>query len=321
MRIARSIAPGVVYHVISRFVEGEWRLREAEERQHYLRLFGRAVRESDWRSIAFALMSNHIHHGLVAGQTPLERLFKRVHCPFANWINERHGRIGPVFAERPAIWAVRPENVPHLIAYIHANPVRAGVVREPHESSWTSARAYASGGTDWLAVAYARELCGDRVGDSALFPLPDDEGVALAGIHREARKSGALELATPTQAPLEVPIVARPFARVRPRPLDIIAAAARVLLLQPEQVRSRSTHPRVSSAKRIAIHAGVRLGVTASDLGAALGISRQAAARTARRVLERLECAAVDVICDVLTEFTASPPNAADLLGAGGTPG
>ncbi len=104
--------------------------------------------------------------------------------------------------------------------------MRAGVVREPHESSWTSARAYASGDTDWLAAAYARDLAGEPVGDSALFRSPGDERVALAGIHREARKRGAVELATPTHPPLEVPIVARPFARVRPGPF---VRAARTL--------------------------------------------------------------------------------------------
>ncbi len=306
MRIARCIVPGVVYHVISRFVEGQWRLRDDEERARYLQLFGRAIRKSDWRSVAFALMSNHIHHGLVAGEAPIESLLKSVHAPFAKWINERQGRIGPVFAAPPAMWAVRPENVRHLIAYIHNNPVRAGVVAEAHDSAWTSFRAYSGTAPEWLSVDQGRAFCGGEPGSSEAFEPRGDTEVKLAGIHREARKRGAVELATPTLSPIEVPIVARPFARIRPRPLDIVAEAARVMGLGPLQVRSRSLNKRAAVARRVAIHSGVTLGLTASDMGAALGISRQAAARTASRRLESFDRAAVHVVVGVLTKFPPS---------------
>ena len=60
-RKPRSNQPGVVYHLISRFVEREWFIKEEEEREYYVRLLGRALSESDWRCLAYAVMSNHIH--------------------------------------------------------------------------------------------------------------------------------------------------------------------------------------------------------------------------------------------------------------------
>ena len=61
MRIARCTEPTVVYHVISRFVDREWILDDDEERARYLALFGRAIALTDWMSISYCLMSNHIH--------------------------------------------------------------------------------------------------------------------------------------------------------------------------------------------------------------------------------------------------------------------
>jgi hypothetical protein len=304
MRVARSIVPGVVYHIISRFVEGEWRLRDDAERAHYLRLFGTTIQKSDWLAISYALMSNHVHHALVAGNTPIGTLFKRVHSPFANWINERQGRIGPVFAERAKVWAIRPEHVAHLVSYIHNNPLRAGVVSDPLETTWTSLRAHV--GLDpapsWLALDECRAR-GIGTAEACL----DDPEVALAGIQREARRRGAVQVATPTLSPIEVPIVCRPFARIRPRPEEVLEVVAQVTGLISETFRSRSSDRAIARARRLAVCGGVLCGLTASDIGAALGISRQAAARLFAKGLDDYDRPALSVVLARLTGFTSSP--------------
>ncbi len=84
-----------------------------------------------------------------------------VHGPFAEWINERLERIGPVFM-RPKVHAVQPNGVGRLIAYIHRNPVRAGIVPHPSDSDWTSHRAYLrpDSAPPWLDVSKGLELSG-----------------------------------------------------------------------------------------------------------------------------------------------------------------
>src|SRR5262245_11876482 len=228
MRIARWIAPKVVYHVISRFVARGWIVRDLEERLKYLHYLGMALGQSDWLCIAYAIMSNHIHLAMVAGEQPMWKWLKRVHSPFANWINQRNDRLGSVFADRPKVWAIRPENVASLVAYIHNNPVRAGVVRAANESRWTSHAAFT--GTDdpprWLAVEEGLRLCNvTRAAFDARVATEhgSHRDVPLEGIHREARKRGAIELGTPTRDPIEVPLVARAFARIRPDPREVVA--------------------------------------------------------------------------------------------------
>ena len=45
-RLPQSIEPGVVYHLISRFVAKEWFIQSDEERRRYLKLLGDHVVDS-----------------------------------------------------------------------------------------------------------------------------------------------------------------------------------------------------------------------------------------------------------------------------------
>src|SRR5687768_2651967 len=99
-RTARYNVPGTTHHVISRFVDRHWFFTAHEERETYLRMLGRALSQTDWRCLAYALMSNHIHLALVAGEAPMSSWTKSVNSPFALYMNKRHGRLGPLFAGR-----------------------------------------------------------------------------------------------------------------------------------------------------------------------------------------------------------------------------
>jgi hypothetical protein len=164
-----------VYHLISRFVDRSWFFRDDNERAYYLQLLGRALADSDWRSLGYALMSNHIHHAVVGGTGELREWIRRVHAPFADWLNRKYGRIGTVFVRGPKQLAVDTDGIGQLLAYIHNNPVRAGVVSEAQHSSWTSHRAYL--GLDraprWLRV---------------------DDGLALAGFADRTAFDGLVRL-------------------------------------------------------------------------------------------------------------------------------
>jgi REP element-mobilizing transposase RayT len=312
MRVARLIIPGVVHHIISRFVDRDWFFNDDVERDCYLHYVGRALEDSDWRYLSYALMSNHVHHAAIAGEEPFGDLSKRVHSPFAAWMNKRHARLGGVFADRPSTWAIRPEHVGATIAYIHNNPVRARVVREARDSTWTSHRAYVgeSAAPSWLHVTEGLALGG-------LAPAELDAEAAryawsaakqeLARIHHAANKRGAVELATPTATPTVVPLVARPFARIRPEPRAVLEVVGNLLQLEPDRFASRDRDPRCVRARTIAVHAAKALGLTGSDIASALGVSRQLASKLARRRLDEGAIAVVRLTCERLTSFTPSP--------------
>lgn len=302
-RIARLVAPGTVHHVISRFVDRSWKLQDDEERGRYLELLSRALAATDWRCLAYCLMSSHVHLAFVAGRDRLESVAKRIHSPLARWLNERYGRLGPVFADRPAAFAIPPQREAELIAYIHNNPVRARVVSRARDSSWSSHRAYLglAPAPPWLHVAEGLLRSGcpecprqfERLVDgraASALPSPDLQATRAA-----ARRRGAFELATPTLSTRpEVPIVARAFALPRVAPERVFEVVCASLGLTARAVTRRWARGDVAVAKRVAVHVAIALGLSISDAAASLHISRQRGAVLARARLPPVERARVD---------------------------
>ncbi len=300
MWIVRQSAPGCLHHVISRFIDREFLVPDDAARACYLKLLGRAMTDSDWRCVAYAVMGNHVHLAMVAGASPAERWLRRVHPPFAAWTNSRTGRIGPVFAGSPAIWVMRPENERRLVSYIHNNPVRAGVVPRARESTWTSHRAYLGlADVPWLAteLALARlritadEL--DAIVDRDVGYEPVQEPVDR--VRRAARKRGGLEVGTPTREGLLVPIMARPFAHLRPDPRRIVEVIAEVAGLTPRQLRSRARNPVTIAGRALVVQCGRSLGLSISSMAATLGISSQRGSVLGLRSLSRSERLVLEV--------------------------
>jgi len=295
MTIARITAASVVYHVTTRFVDREWFIQDHEERERYLQLLGRAVATSDWLCLAYALMSNHIHLALVAGESTLDSWIRRVHSPFATWMNARHHRLGPLFAHRPKSPAIQAHDEGRVIAYIHNNPVQAGVVRHARDSDWTSHRAYLG-----LAPAPSWLSCDQGLARSG-FPGRRDAFDAWVDVHKEhaipelelepirsaSRRRGAIELATPTagEHPM-VPLVRRPFGHIRVDPRELVGVVASVLGLNALVMCSRRLAPRALDGRRLTVHVGKAMGLTGSDVAAVLGISQQAVSKMASSALE-----------------------------------
>jgi hypothetical protein len=286
MRVARQVSPAAVHHVISRFVDRSWFLTDDIERERYLHLLGRALRRSDWLCLAYALMSNHLHFAMVAGAEPLGSWTKRVNSPFANWLNARHGRLGPVFADRPAVFAARPGAEGLLIAYIHNNPVRAGIAARARDSHWTSHPSYVGARLvpSWLQVEQGLARCGVEAAAFDAWVAAEtatNEAPNLRAISRAARVRGALHVATPVLSPTDVPLVARHFGRIRPDPREVLHVVAQVTGVPMAAFASRQHARTFVDARRIAVHAGKLLGLTGSDIAAALGVGRQTASRLA----------------------------------------
>ena len=161
-REPRAIESGRLYHLISRVIAREFLISTKLQRSLYLDLQWRALRRVDWRLIGFALMSNHLHLVALAGDAPLDLWLRPVHSRFADIVNRDHSRIGPVLVRGPKAYAIDTGRAAHLLAYVHNNPVRAGVVRTAVESTWTSHRAYV-GAADvplCLDVQLGREILG-----------------------------------------------------------------------------------------------------------------------------------------------------------------
>lgn len=154
-RFARIHVTGGLFHVISRFHDRRFYLDIDGARQKYLELLSKATETHDSRILAYCLMSSHVHLVLQLGNDPLGTLTKKVHSPFAVWLNTRRRGQGTIMADRPKSVLVHSETYGmELIRYVHNNPVRAGVVERASDSRWSSHLAYMGLAEcpPWLAI-------------------------------------------------------------------------------------------------------------------------------------------------------------------------
>jgi len=110
--------------------------------------------KKDFKLHAFCLMSNHFHLLIEqVGNIPISNLILKLCTSYARYINLKHKRIGHIFQDK--FKAVLIEDNPQLMwtsAYIHMNPVKNGLVKNPEEYKWSSYQNFVSERN--LAIVY-----------------------------------------------------------------------------------------------------------------------------------------------------------------------
>lgn len=324
-RIARIARAGVVHHVIARFVDRSWQLRDDEERAAYLSRLATALLRSDWVLLAYALMSSHVHLVLEAGEASLGMWSKSTHSPMARWLNDRHGRLGPVFAGRPYAEAVAPSAVPMLMAYVHNNPVRAKLVARAEESTWTSHAAYLrlSAPRSPLSVARGLALCGYAndehgrldfaewvaacAGTSAPFAelSSHTERDALRRAHRTFGACALLGTPTASTTGRDYPVLVPSGAALQPivdglRADEVLARVEGVVGLNARGRRATDRRRSITNARRIALTVWQWAGQPRIQMARALGISAGAASDLVNRRPGRVPMEQAQTVIDIL---------------------
>jgi len=77
-------------------------------------------------------MSNHVHLAIQVGEVSLSRILQNLSFRYTRWVNGRQSRTGHLFQGRyKAVLVDADIYLQVLTRYIHLNPVRAGIVKEP----------------------------------------------------------------------------------------------------------------------------------------------------------------------------------------------
>lgn len=153
-RPLRVDIPGGVYHVTSRGLERRAIVRDDADRSKWLELLDRVASRRRWRVFAWALMTNHFHLFLETPEADLSPGMHDLNSGYASAFNRRHRRPGHLLQGRfKAILVERAAHGWELSRYVHLNPVRAGLTRDPAAYPWSSCRHYVRGGAapPWLA--------------------------------------------------------------------------------------------------------------------------------------------------------------------------
>ena len=128
-RQARIDAPGALHHIIVRGIERTTVFVDDIDRKNFLERLSRHLSESQTACYAWALMTNHAHLLLRTGSCPIASIMRRLLTGYAVSFNRRHRRHGHLFQNRyKSILCEEDAYLGQLVAYIHLNPLRAGIV-------------------------------------------------------------------------------------------------------------------------------------------------------------------------------------------------
>jgi len=140
-RRPRVFVDGGIYHVYNRFARGAELLSEPEEAIEFIEILSKARDRDGLRIYAWTLMPNHYHLAVRTGPIPLSRTLGYVQARFGQGYNRRHGSSGPRWQSRyKARLMESSEYFDRLIAYVHLNPVEAGIVDDPADYAFSGHR-------------------------------------------------------------------------------------------------------------------------------------------------------------------------------------
>ncbi|MBI1871655.1 MAG: transposase [Chlamydiae bacterium] len=144
-----------IYHIMNRGLARQDIFLEEEDYECFLETLDEAKRIWKIKIYAYALMGNHYHLCLQTPGGNLSRVMRHIDGVYTQRFNRKHRRDGPLFRGRYKAILIGEENyLGQVIRYIHLNPVKAGLAKNPKEYRWSSHIGYikAQRRPQWLAV-------------------------------------------------------------------------------------------------------------------------------------------------------------------------
>jgi len=140
LRIAYENA---LYHVINRGHRREAIFTDDKDREEFLSRLAVAQIRFNLTVHGYCLMGNHYHLLVGTPDANLSRAMHTLNSSYASWYRVRHQLVGSLFQGRFKSVLVEEERyLAEVSAYIHLNPVRAGLVNDPGEWRWSSMGHY-----------------------------------------------------------------------------------------------------------------------------------------------------------------------------------
>lgn len=142
-RPLRISFPGAFYHVTSRGNERRSIYQTNRDFEKFMGYLESATERYGARIHCFCLMTNHYHLLLETPRGNLQAILHHINTSYTNYFNAKKKRVGHLFQGRyRAILVEKDHYALELSRYIHLNPVRAQLVKNPGEYPWSSYLAY-----------------------------------------------------------------------------------------------------------------------------------------------------------------------------------
>src|SRR4030067_1574628 len=142
--------PDAFYHVTSRGNERRPIFKTKGDYERFIGYLESATERYGARIHCFCLMPNHYHLLLETPRANLRRILHHLNSSYTNYFNAKTERVGHLFQGRyRSILVEKDSYALELSRYIHLNPVRANLVRDPSRYCWSSYLAYIGREAKW----------------------------------------------------------------------------------------------------------------------------------------------------------------------------
>jgi REP element-mobilizing transposase RayT len=283
-RRPRILVDGALYHVYCRTARGERIFAVKREAEAFLEIVRDVKQRDELTVLAWCLLPSHYHLLVRTSHVPLWRSMRLIQGRSAQSFNRRHSQLGSLWQERyKAKLVAEPAYFATVVAYIHLNPVAAGLVRDPSKYTWSGHRELLGGkGCDLLDADATMILFGATRGEARraykakLAALRADKAL-LAEPERVPwwrRGAAADEAASPPSRRPGVDATGASSGRHRPRvePQQFVDHACAALGVEVARLASpRRDRATVRARDLICLLAAERYAIRTQDLARLFG--------------------------------------------------
>jgi len=217
-RLARVVAVDTPHHVTQRGNGRQEVFFTDNDRLVYLSLLQQHSRRLRLDLLGYCLIPNHVHLIVVPhAEEALPRVLHQTHGRYAAYLNSRRSASGHVWQGRYYSCPMDENHLWTALRYVERNPVRAGMVGQPADYAWSSARAHTSGDRDPLidVTEWSARWTVNEWSDFLMQPSAGQEADRVRRSTHCGRPLGSAEFVERLEKQLERPL--QPQKGGRPR--------------------------------------------------------------------------------------------------------
>jgi len=131
--------PGALHHIFFRGNRKENIFEDTSDRLQFLKFLSNVKNRFDVKLYVHCLMNNHVHLLPESGPVHIGNFMRELLTNYVQYFNKRWSRVGHLLQDRyKSILVDKDSYLLTLIKYIHLNPVRGGLCKEPEDYIWSS---------------------------------------------------------------------------------------------------------------------------------------------------------------------------------------
>ncbi len=131
--------PGAIYHITSRGNAKQNIFFDEEDFNDFLVILCQITKRYQFVLHSYCLMRNHYHLLIETSEANLSRGMRQLNGTYGQHFNKKHQRVGHLFQGRyKSILIDKEDYLLQLSRYIALNPIRANLIKDPKDWSWSS---------------------------------------------------------------------------------------------------------------------------------------------------------------------------------------